>query len=94
MLILGVLNGVSGSESARAHLRDVRERIREAIQSRFERAVRAGELPPAFNSRQGASFFLGVTQMISLQARDGATRPDLEALIPPAVQAMRAMCML
>lgn len=85
LLILGVVNCLSENEKARTHLKAARNKTRELIHARLERARAVGELPPEYDTRQGAAFIHGVMQMISFQARDGASRDELEALIPPAL---------
>ncbi|MBK0025193.1 TetR/AcrR family transcriptional regulator [Stenotrophomonas sp. S48] len=89
LLILGVVNCLPGNEAARAHLKAARDKTRELIRSRLERARTDGELPFGFDTSQCAAFLHGVTQMISFHARDGANRAELEALIAPA---LRALC--
>ncbi|MGC8401111.1 TetR/AcrR family transcriptional regulator [Enterobacter mori] len=88
LLILGVVNCLSENEPARAHLKAARDKTRELIRARLERARTAGELPAGFDTLPCAVFLHGVTQMISFQARDGASRAELEALIAPALRAL------
>lgn len=88
LLILGVVNCLPENEQARGHLRAARDKTREVIRARLERARTAGELPSGFDTLQHAAFLHGITQMISFQARDGANRAELEALIPPALHAL------
>lgn len=90
MLILGVVNCLPENEPARQHLKAARDRTRELIHARLERARLAGELPPAFDTRQCAAFIHGIMQMISFQARDGATRSELEGLVALALNALDA----
>lgn len=88
LLILGVVNCLPENEPARGHLRAARDKTRELIRARLERARTAGELPSGFDTLQCAAFLHGVTQMISFHARDGANRAELEALIAPALRAL------
>lgn len=88
LLILGVVNCVPENEPARAHLKAARDKTRELIRARLERARTAAELPAGFDTLPCAVFLHGVTQMISFQARDGASRAELEALIAPALRAL------
>lgn len=88
LLILGVVNCLSENEPARAHLKAARAKTQELIRARLEHARTTGELPSEFDTLQCAAFLHGVTQMISFQARDGATRAELEALIAPALRAL------
>lgn len=88
LLILGVVNCLPENETARGYLRAARDKTRELICARLERARTAGELPSRFDTLQCAAFLHGVTQMISFHARDGANRAELEALIAPALRAL------
>ena len=88
LLILGVVNCLPENEPARGHLRAARDKTRELIRARLERARTAGELPSGFDTLQCAAFLHGITQMISFQARDGANRAELETLIAPALRAL------
>ncbi|HHA2818023.1 TPA: TetR/AcrR family transcriptional regulator [Stenotrophomonas maltophilia] len=88
LLVLGVVNCLPDSEPARSYLKAARVRTRELIHARLERARTAGELPAGFDTVSCAVFLHGVTQIISFQARDGASRAELEALITPALLAL------
>lgn len=57
------------------------------IEARLARAVEEGELPATVDKRAIARFYLGVQQGMSVQARDGATREDLEAVARAAMAA-------
>lgn len=89
LLILGVVNCLPENEHARAHLKTARIKTRELIHARLKRARMAGELPLDCDILQRAAFIHGVMQMISFQARDGATRDELEALITPTLNVLR-----
>lgn len=86
MLILGVVNCLPENELARMHLKLAREHTRELIRLRLERALSEGELSQGANIRQYAAFIHGVMQMISFQARDGATHEELKELVAPALR--------
>jgi hypothetical protein len=68
-------------------LRGVRERAVESFTQRLREAVESGELPAATDTGMIASFYVTVQQGISLRARDGATRPELEAIAQAAMMA-------
>ncbi|NSZ58446.1 TetR/AcrR family transcriptional regulator [Agrobacterium tumefaciens] len=89
LLILGVVNCLPENEAVRDHLFAARRKTVEAIAFRLERGVREGDLPSDTNVPDLANFFHGIVQAISFQARDGATRPQLEALIEPALTVLR-----
>ncbi|MFT3691229.1 TetR/AcrR family transcriptional regulator [Paenirhodobacter sp.] len=81
MLILGAAHG----GPARNCLMAARRETVEHIRARLRRGIAEGELPAGPDL---AAFYHGVMQAISHQARDGATRPELEALIEPAMAAL------
>jgi len=88
MLILGVVNCLPENEPARSRLKAARDKTRELIHARLVQARITGELPIRYDTQQLASFLHGVTQMISFQARDGAARTELEAMIEPALSVL------
>jgi hypothetical protein len=47
----------------------------------------SGDLTPKADAERLAAFLRGILQAISFQARDGATRETLQALIDPALAA-------
>lgn len=88
LLILGVVDTIPEHDVARAHLLRWRRRTRRLLAARIARAVAEGDLPKASDPAQLAAFFHGVMQAISFQARDGASRAALRALIAPALAAL------
>lgn len=87
-LILGVVNCLPENEAARDHLMKARRKTVEMLRARLERGVRDGDLPGETDVSRLAAFYHGVMQAISFQARDGATRAQLGALIEPALAAL------
>ncbi len=57
------------------------------IEERLQRAMAEGELPASFDPRSIASYYVTVQQGMSIQARDGASRPALEAIARAAMAA-------
>ncbi|GII58927.1 TetR family transcriptional regulator [Planotetraspora thailandica] len=70
-----------------AELRGHRDQAKRAIEERIEQDVAAGRLPPETDASGLAVYVAAVIQGMSSQARDGASRTDLEAV---AALAMRA----
>ncbi|QEI08917.1 TetR/AcrR family transcriptional regulator [Pigmentiphaga aceris] len=58
-----------------------------ALEARLRRAVNEGELPASLNVEGTARMFLGVQQGMSVQARDGASQAELEAMAEAAMRA-------
>jgi AcrR family transcriptional regulator len=80
--------GVNTSDaSVIEELRGHREAGKAAIRRRIERDVEAGLLPPETDAPALATFFAAVIQGMSTQARDGATRADLDAVATLALRA-------
>lgn len=88
LLILGAVNGLPADRRARDRLLAARRDTVEQIRACLRRGVAAGNLAGGADLNGLAAFYLGIMQAISLQARDGATRPALEALIAPALAAL------
>ncbi|WBU65651.1 TetR/AcrR family transcriptional regulator [Paracoccus aerodenitrificans] len=88
LLILGVVNCLPENEAARSHLLSARRKTVAMLRVRLERGVRDGDLASDTDVNGLAAFYHGVMQAISFQARDGATRAELKALIEPALAAL------
>ncbi len=88
LLVLGVVNCLTENEAARECLKKARRTTLDLIRERLERGVRDGELPADTDAEVLAAFYNGILQAISFQARDGASRHDLESLIAPAMAAV------
>ena len=66
---------------------DLRRLARGAIATRLQRGVEAGELPAGTNTAALAGYFAAMIQGMAVQARDGATRVELDAMIDIAIKA-------
>lgn len=85
LLILGVVNCLPANRAARERLAAARGETVELIEARLRRAVREGDLADETDTARLAAFYHGIMQAISFQARDGAGRAQLAALIEPAL---------
>lgn len=88
LLILGVVNCLPENEAARSCLKEARQVTRGLIEKRLKRAHAQNELSKEADVSQIAAFIHGAMQMISFQARDGASRAELEALVEPVIRAL------
>jgi AcrR family transcriptional regulator len=88
MMMLGVVNCLPANEPLRALLLSIRQRGREAIRRRLERGVREGDIPPDTDVERLTTFYSAIPQAISLQARDGASREQLEDVVISAMAAL------
>lgn len=87
LLITAATNCSPESADVKSRLRDLRAAGIDALEATIAAGVKAGELPPDTDSRALAVFYAATLQGMSAQARDGATRADLEQI---AVGALRA----
>ncbi|MDX8000778.1 TetR/AcrR family transcriptional regulator [Xenorhabdus sp. Reich] len=88
LLILGIMNNRQENEDVYIYLKTVRKNTLALIQTRLEKGVSDDEISADIDVGKLASYFLGIMQAISFQARDGASKDELMSLIPPAMAAM------
>ena len=86
MLTLAAMVGSDESEPVRRLLADVRSRIFDATRARIAELMGAGERGDA-QATGIARFFTSVVFGMSIQARDGLTRRELDAVIACAMTA-------
>ncbi|WP_225848102.1 TetR/AcrR family transcriptional regulator [Streptomyces sp. HPF1205] len=87
LLITAATNCTEQSADVAARLRDLRAAGKRALHDRISAAVRSGELPPGTDAHALATFYSAVLQGMSAQARDGASRADLEHVAGIALSA-------
>ncbi|MCU7730682.1 TetR/AcrR family transcriptional regulator [Actinoplanes sp. KI2] len=88
MLILAAPTGAVENHAIREFLADRRRDQHTTIRDRLVRGVADGDLTmPAATVDAVARYYTTVMQGLSIQARDGATRADLEAVITCAMAA-------
>jgi AcrR family transcriptional regulator len=92
MLILAAPTGAVENHAVRDFLADRRRDMHTIIKDRLARGVTDGDLtaPPA-GLDAIARYYTTVVQGLSIQARDGATRAELEAVITCAMAALDAL---
>jgi len=88
LTVLGVVNNLPENMEVWERLRQERVNMADRIRDRLCRGIAEGDLPADADTDVLAAYFLGVTQTISFQARDGAPRAALEALVEPALAAL------
>lgn len=86
MVVLSALNCTVAADDVRDSLVQRRRQSAQMIEDRLKAAQAAGELPVDTDVAALANFYVTVFQGLSIRARDGATRQELEAV---AAQAMR-----
>jgi AcrR family transcriptional regulator len=90
-VVLGAVNCTSANKTVETfmrHQRDVRESV---IRARLKRGVTEGDVPPTADLRALAAFYSTVVNGMSVQARDGASRKVLNAIVDSAMAAWDAM---
>ncbi len=88
MLVLAAPTGAVENHAVREFLADIRRSQFTAIKERLDHGVDDGYLTaPAERVDALARYYATVVQGLSVQARDGATREDLEAVINCAMAA-------
>lgn len=89
LLILGVMNCQPETGPLYDLLKDMRKETEERVHARLKRGVADGDLPQTTDIRTLAKYYGAIMQAISMQARDGANRRDLEALVHPSLAALQ-----
>ncbi|MEW2359036.1 TetR/AcrR family transcriptional regulator [Spirillospora sp. NPDC029432] len=87
LVITAATNCAPGSAEVEERLRGLRNTNIRAFQAMIEADVAAGVLPAGTGPRRLAQFTGAVIQGMSQQARDGATRAELEAVAEAAMLA-------
>ncbi len=89
LLALGAVNcrDEDGTLATLLHAR--REANDALIRARLERGMREGDLPPSASPATLAAFLATVSLGLSLQARNGARRDTLDAVVTAALSAFR-----
>jgi len=90
LLITATTNCSPQSAELAEHLRKLRAAGLRALESKLSIAARAGQLPEQTDTRALARFYSAVLQGMSAQARDRATRTDLEHIAKNALHAWPA----
>jgi AcrR family transcriptional regulator len=90
LLITAATNCSPQSADIAAHLRDLRAAGRRVLHDKIATATRTGDIPARTDPRALAAFYTAVLQGMSAQARDGATRTDLEQIAETALRAWPA----
>jgi AcrR family transcriptional regulator len=87
MIVLAATAGTTRNDDVRAFLAERRRDMHEVIHTRVRRGVTDGDLPAHADTNGMAALYTTVLQGLSVQARDGATRDTLEAIIDGAMAA-------
>jgi len=87
MLITAATNCAPESVTIAKRLRDIRAHTVQALEARIAGAIKHGQLAADVDARALALYVSTVLQGLSAQARDGATRAELEMIVQTAMAA-------
>lgn len=85
MIVLSATNCTVEHDSVRAFTAEARRADVETLRIRLDRGVADGDLPADTDTAELASYYQTVLYGLSLQARDGATRETLHAIVTRAM---------
>ncbi|WP_437743055.1 TetR/AcrR family transcriptional regulator [Sorangium sp. So ce1504] len=91
MIVLAATLGTPENERVRAYLAGCRRAALDALRSRLDRGVVEGDVPAGTDTAALAAFYTTVLQGLSLQARDGASREALQAIVDCAMAAWETL---
>jgi hypothetical protein len=87
MIVLAATTCTPENASVRDYLAQCRRSGQDALQRRLERGIAGGDLPPGTDTAALAAYYTAVLQGLSIQARDGASRETLGAIVDCAMAA-------
>ncbi|MET1073687.1 MAG: TetR/AcrR family transcriptional regulator [Umezawaea sp.] len=85
LVVLAAFN--CANQGIRDHLADARRQGRELIRQRLRQGVVDGDLTASADVDALSTFYTAVLTSLSLEARDGATAADLDAIVDGAMAA-------
>src|ERR1700722_6789678 len=90
LMVQGALVGSDSAGSARLETRDRRNRLREAIQERLERALREDDLPQGADPASLARYLVVVMRGMAVEAAGGAGATEVNEIVDVALTAWPA----
>lgn len=91
LIVLSALHQAERSDMVRQTLIGMREGTVDALRERLAQGVATGEISAHTNLDAIARYYVTVQQGMSIQARDGASRRDLETIAQAALAAWPAL---
>lgn len=86
LIVLAGTTYTPTSAPIRDLLADLRQRDRTDLQHRLQRGIRDGDLPAGTDAAALATFAITILYGLSVQARDGASAPDLNTVVDHAMR--------
>lgn len=77
--------GSDGSLEVRQYVSGIRTAMRAALKSRIDRDIEENKLPPSLDSAALANYIFAIIQGMSVLARDGLNRQDLQNIAQVAL---------
>lgn len=90
LIVQGALSCSSESVSIREKLAALRRSDRQRLRDRFAEAVRTADLSPDIDPGTLASYVVTMQHGIAVQARSGATRSELDAMVDLALAGLES----
>jgi AcrR family transcriptional regulator len=90
LLVLGAINCTPAGRGIQEHMSGYRAQAPAIIRERLERGVADGDLTAGLDLAPLAAFYAAVLMGLSIRARDGASREELDRAIDCAMAAWRA----
>jgi hypothetical protein len=91
MIVLAAALGSPESRPLRDHAARLRRGGRESLRRRIEHGIADGDVPAGTDAGRVAAFYTAVLHGISIEARDGASRKALHAIVDTAMDAWDAV---
>jgi AcrR family transcriptional regulator len=91
LLLLGAINCTPAGRNIQEHMSGCRAQTPVAIRQRLERGIAEGDLPASLDPEPLASFYAAMLMGLSVRARDGAAREELDHAIDCAMAAWDAL---
>lgn len=91
MIVLSALLGTPQNKDVRDHLARHRRESRQALKARIARGMAEGDVPATADTERVGGFYATLLEGLSIQARDGASRRDLETIIDGAMAAWESL---
>lgn len=87
MIVLSATTYTDSSAGVRDHLTELRRQTEADLRARVERGIADGDVPATADAAAVAGFYTALTEGMSLQARDGASREHLSRVAERGIQA-------
>ncbi|WP_261361871.1 TetR/AcrR family transcriptional regulator [Frigoriglobus tundricola] len=91
LVVLGAMNGSPASKRVQEHLKELRLQTPTVIEKRLERGITDGDLRTGIDTAAVAAFYTTVLHGLTIQARDGASRDTLSAVVDGAMAAWKVL---